>query len=185
MKFETTKGDFTLEVHPEWSPNGAARFKELIEKKYYDECRFFRVVPGFVVQWGMNGDPKVNAEWSEKNFKDDPVKASNTKGLVTYAKSGRPNSRTTQLFINLGDNARLDEIDFAPFAKVTKGMKVVESLNAEYREQPDQGRIKESGNEYLKENFPRLDSIKTARIVKPKKDGGKDKKEDKKEKATE
>ena len=176
VKFETTKGDFVLEVHPEWAPIGAARFKELIEKKYYDECRFFRVIPGFVVQWGMNGDPKVNAEWSEKNIKDDSVKASNKKGFVTFAKSGQPNSRTTQLYINLGDNERLDEYDFAPFAKVKEGMEVVESINAEYREQPSQTLIKSAGNKYLKEEFPRLDSIKKARIFKPKKDGKKESK---------
>lgn len=174
VKFETTAGDFVLEVHPEWAPIGAARFKELVEKKYYDECRFFRVLPGFVVQWGMNGDPKVNAEWSEKKIKDDPVKESNKKGFVTYAKSPAPNSRTTQLFINLRDNERLDELDFAPFAKVKKGMDVVEKINAEYRQDPDQGRIAATGNEYLKENFPRLDSIRKARIVKPKKDGKKE-----------
>lgn len=171
VKFETSKGDFTLEVHPEWAPIGAARFRELVEKKYFDECRFFRVVPGFVVQWGMNGDPKVNAEWAEKSIKDDPVKASNEKGFVTYAASPRPDSRTTQLFINFRDNSRLDDLGFAPFAKVKEGMKIVESLNAEYRELPDQGRISSSGNRYLKENFPRLDFIRKARIVKPKADG--------------
>ncbi len=173
VKFETTKGDFILEVHPEWAPVGAARFKELVEKKYYDECRFFRVLPGFVVQWGMNGDPKVNTEWSEKNIKDDPVNASNKKGFVTFAKSGRPNSRTTQLYINLGDNERLDDLGFAPFAKVKKGMNVVEKINAEYRQDPDQGRIAAAGNEYLKENFPRLDSIRKARVVNPVENGKK------------
>jgi peptidyl-prolyl cis-trans isomerase A (cyclophilin A) len=164
--FETTKGNFTVEVHPDWSQNGAARFRELIELGYYDQCRFFRVVPGFMVQWGMSGDPKMNQQWGENNIPDDAVKKSNTRGYMTFAKTGMPNSRSTQLFINFGDNASLDSQGFSPFAIVTDGMDVVDGINSEYREQPDQNAVRMRGNEYLTQNFPRLDYILKASLVK-------------------
>ena len=165
VQFETTKGNFTVEVHPDWAPIGAARFRELVSVGFYDGCRFFRVLPGFMVQWGMNGDPKVHAPWSENTIQDDPVIKSNLRGYLTFAKTGRPNSRSTQLFINFGDNSRLDADGFAPFAVVTEGMDVVDSINAEYRESPDQNFIRQLGNEYLKQSFPRLDSITKASLI--------------------
>ncbi len=166
VKFETTKGDFVIEVHPDWAPNGAAHVKELIEKKFYDGCGFFRCVDGFMVQFGMNGDPKVQAEWGEKTIKDDPVKRSNKRGFVTYAQTGAPNSRSTQLFVNFGDNSFLDSQRFAPVGVIIEGMTVVDSL-FKTGENPGetQGMIKEQGNEYLKKQYPKLDYIKTARIV--------------------
>ena len=116
-RFETTTGEFVVEVHPDWAPNGAARFRELIESGYYDDCRFFRVVEGFMAQVGMNGDPEVNAQWDRKTIPDDPVVQSNTRGRVTFATSG-PNSRTTQFFINFGDNSSLDVQGFSPIGEV-------------------------------------------------------------------
>lgn len=173
VKFETSKGDVVMEVNRAWSPNGAARFYDAVKAGFYDECRFFRVVPGFVVQWGINGDPKVQEKWRDAEFQDDKVPAkvaaSNTRGFVTFAKSGKPHSRTTQLFINYGDNARLDELGFTPFAKVIEGMEVVDKINSKYRERPDQGAIQQAGNAYLKDEFPDLDFIKKASILEAKK----------------
>lgn len=165
VKFETTAGDFTVECTRRVCPKGADRFHELVEAKFFDECRFFRVVPRFVVQFGINGDPKTQATWREKRITDDPVKMSNRKGTLTFATSG-PNTRTSQLFINLKDNDFLDRSGFSPFGVVTEGMDAVEKITAEYGEKPDQGRIQSMGNEYLKANFPNLDYVKTARIVK-------------------
>ncbi len=170
VKLETSQGDVVLEVHPEWAPRGAARFRELVEAKYYDDVRFFRVVDGFMAQFGMHGDPEVNARWRDKKIKDDPNKQSNTRGMVTFATSGK-DSRTTQLFINFGDNSFLDNQGFSPFAKVVEGMDVVDKLYDGYGEGAPQGRgprqdlIAAQGNEYLNASFPRLDYIKTARIV--------------------
>jgi peptidyl-prolyl cis-trans isomerase A (cyclophilin A) len=163
--FATSKGDFTVEVHREWAPNGADRFHQLIESGYYDECRFFRVVPGFMVQWGINGDPEIQKNWVKATIKDDPVTKSNTRGFITFATSGR-NSRTSQLFINYGDNSRLDAMGFAPFGQVVDGMDVVDAINSQYGERPDQGSIQSSGNAYLNKSFPKLDYIRMARIVK-------------------
>ncbi len=171
VRFETSKGVFVVEVVRKWSPNGADRFHELVKKKFYDGCRFFRVIDGFMAQFGINGDPEVETKWRENNIKDDPVVESNKRGFVSFAKSGRPNSRTTQLFINYTDNSRLDESGFAPFGRVTEGMKVVDSLYDAYGESPSQTRIQRDGNEYLKEMFPKLDYIKKATIVTKKKDG--------------
>lgn len=173
VKFETSKGDVLIGVERAWSPIGAARFYDAVKAGFYDECRFFRVVPGFMVQWGINGDPKVQAKWRDAEIKDDKVPAkdlaSNTRGFITFAKSGKPHSRTTQLFINYGDNARLDEMGFTPFGKVLEGMDVVDKINSKNRERPDQGAIQQAGNAYLKDEFPDLDFIKKATIVEAKK----------------
>lgn len=164
VKFETSCGDFVIEVHREWAPKGADRFHELVTKGFYDECRFFRVVPGFVVQFGMNGDPKVQAEWQDATIEDDTVTQSNTRGFVTFASRG-PDTRTSQIFINFGDNSSLDRRGFFPFGKVVSGMEVVDKINAEYAQKPDQGQIAARGNEYLKEAFPKLDYVKKATIL--------------------
>jgi len=165
---KTSKGDITIHVTRKLAPKGADRFYTAVKAGFYNECRFFRVVPKFVVQFGINGDPEVQKKWRDDPIKDDPVKGSNTKGTITFATAGR-DTRTTQLFINLKDNTRLDDIGFAPFGKVTKGMKVVEKINSEYGERPDQGKIQKEGNAYLKEAYPRLDYIKTATVVTKKK----------------
>ncbi len=165
VKLETSEGDVVLEVHPDWAPIGAAHFKELVEAGYYDDCRFFRVVDGFMAQVGMNGDPKVLGKWRDQTLKDEPVKQSNKPGMVTYAKTGAPNSRSVQFFINYGDNSFLDGQGFSPFAKVVEGMDVVNSFTKKYGEQPDQGMIASKGNEYLNAKFPDLTYIKKATIV--------------------
>jgi len=170
VKFETSAGDFVVEVHRDWAPIGADRFHELVTAKYYDECRFFRVVKGFMAQWGINGTPLVSARWSQMPIKDDRVKESNTAGKITFAMGG-PNTRTTQVFINLADNRRLDAMGFAPFGKVISGMDVVEKIYAVYGdsaprgEGPEQAKIKSQGNPYLEGRFPRLDYIKKATIL--------------------
>jgi len=152
-------------VERDLAPRGADRFYNLVKNGYYDGQRFFRVVPGFVVQWGMHGDPEVTAVWYNARIPDDPVKGSNVRGTVTFATSGA-NSRTTQLFINLGDNSgNLDRQGFAPFGRVADGMQAVDAINAEYGQRPDQGKIHANGNTYLEEKFPNLDYIKTARIA--------------------
>ena len=165
VKFECSNGDFIVEVHPAWAPIGAAHFKKAIQAGIYHGARFFRVLPGFMAQFGIPGDPKVAAKWKNDNIQDEPTKRSNTKGTITYAKSGAPNSRTTQLFINYGNNARLDNMGFAPFGRVIEGMEVVEAINPEYREQPSQGLIQSQGNAYLEKEFPRLDYIKKATLL--------------------
>ena len=164
--FETSKGNFTVEVHREWAPNGADRFHKLVETGFYDDCRFFRVLPDFMVQWGINGDPEVQKNWVKANIKDDRVIKSNKRGFITYAKSSQRDSRTSQVFINYADNSRLDADGFAPFGQVVDGMDVVDAINAQYREQPDQSLVQENGNAYLNKNFPKLDFIKKASIVK-------------------
>jgi peptidyl-prolyl cis-trans isomerase A (cyclophilin A) len=168
VRLETTKGDVVIDVHPEWAPRGAERFRELVEAGYYDDNRIFRVLPGFVVQFGMHGDPKVHRQWSERRFPDDRVKESNRRGYVTFATSGA-NSRTTQVFINLSDNAQLDTMpgSFAPFGEVVEGMEVLEAFNSQYGEEASgqQQRIAAGGNEFLDSEFPGLDSIVKATIV--------------------
>lgn len=170
VEFETTKGNFTIEVHRDWSPNGADRFYTLAKEGFFDDVKFFRAVKGFMVQFGIHGDPKVSAAWRDKRIPDDPVKESNKRGYITFAKPGAPNARTTQFFINFKDNQFLDQSGFSPFGKVTKGMDVVDSLNQEYGEAPSQrqGEIQKEGNAYLEKNFPRLDGIKSAKLVEPK-----------------
>jgi peptidyl-prolyl cis-trans isomerase A (cyclophilin A) len=162
-QFTTTKGVFVIEVHRDWSPLGADRFYNLVKNGFLNNAHFFRVVPGFVVQFGLSPSPAVNKVWKDTVIQDDPVKQTNTKGTVTFASRG-PNTRTSQLFINLGENGRLDGMGFSPFGKITEGMDVVEKLYTGYGEAPDQGRIQTEGKPYLDKNFPLLDSIKLARV---------------------
>ncbi|HEX4809785.1 MAG TPA: peptidylprolyl isomerase [Bryobacteraceae bacterium] len=162
---QTTKGDVTILVHRSWSPLGADHFYQLVNLGFYNGNRFFRVVPDFVVQFGMNGDPATNKQWSDANIPDDPVKVSNKQGTVVFADAG-PNTRSTQIFVNLGDNSRLDATGFSPFGEVIQGMDNVQAFYKDYGESPDQGQIGEKGNAYLQENFPKLDYIKKAYILK-------------------
>jgi peptidyl-prolyl cis-trans isomerase A (cyclophilin A) len=170
VKFSTTKGDFVVEVQREWSPSGADRFYNLVRGGFYDGVRFFRTVRGFMVQFGINGDPAVSKAWKNANIPDDAVKESNRRGFLTFATAG-PNTRTTQVFINFADNTRLDPIGFSPFGKVVSGMEVVDNLYAGYGEGPpggqgpDQDRIEAEGNPYLEKQYPLLDAVKTARLV--------------------
>ena len=164
VTFETTAGNFVLTVYRDWAPRGADRFYNLATNGFYNEQRFFRVVPGFVVQWGMSGDPEITKQWANAHFLDDPVKESNTRGRISFAATNRPNSRTTQVFINLGDNTNLDGMRFAPFGEVTEGIDVVDKINAEYGQQASQGYIAEQGNAYLQEAFPNMDYIKSVRV---------------------
>ncbi len=160
---------FVVEVHRDWAPNGADRFYNLVKNGFYNDTRFFRVISGFMVQFGINGDPKLSQVWRDANIKDDPVKASNKRGNITFATAG-PDTRTTQVFINFGNNAGLDDQGFAPFGQVISGMEVVDALYADYGEGaprgdgPDQGLVQSQGNAYLKKDFPKLDYIKTATI---------------------
>lgn len=167
VKFDTSKGEFIVEVTRAWSPNGADRFYNLAKNGFYDNCKFYRVIEGFMVQFGINGNPKISTALRVAQIKDDPVKQSNTRGYVTFAKTSLPNSRTTQVFINFGDNSRLDSMGFSPFGKVTKGMSVVETLYNQYGDKPtdSQPQIQAEGNAFLEKNYPKLDSIKTATIV--------------------
>ena len=167
VKFHTTKGDFTVQVTRAWAPNGADRFYNLVEHHFYDGATLFRVVPKFVVQFGIPADPRYGKIWANANIKDDPVKESNLPGYITYAQTSAPNSRSTQVFINFGDNSRLDAMNFAPFGKVIEGMSVVESFYGGYADQPTgmQDQITNQGNAFLEKNFPKLDKILTARIA--------------------
>jgi peptidyl-prolyl cis-trans isomerase A (cyclophilin A) len=165
VKFETSKGPFVVEAHRDWAPNGVDRFYQLVQSNFFDNTRFFRVVPNFMVQFGIHADPKVDAQWKDLRIQDDPVTQSNKRGYVTFAQCAQPNCRSTQLFINFKDNAFLDAQSFAPIGTVTEGMEVVDKINAEYGEQPDQGAMHAEGNTYLEKNFPRLDFIRTARVV--------------------
>ena len=164
--FDTSAGPFVVEVHRAWAPKGADRFYNLVKYGYFDNTRFFRVLPNFMVQFGIQGDPRIQAGWREANITDDPVTQSNKRGFITFATAG-PNTRTTQVFINFRDNAPLDPQGFAPFGQVTSGMESVDKINAEYRERPEQGRIQAEGNAYLAKEFPRLDYIRKATIGKP------------------
>ena len=169
-RFTTTKGDFVVEVTRAWAPLGADRFYNLVKNHFYDGAAFFRVLPGFVAQFGLSARPEVSRVWASANIKDDPVTQSNLQGYLTFATAG-PNTRTTQLFINLADNKALDRMGFAAFGKVIEGMDVVQNFYSGYGEGaprgngPDQGRITNEGKAYLDKSFPRLDSIKTAEIV--------------------
>lgn len=152
-----------MEVHPEWAPLGAQRFEELVKDSFFDGARFFRVVPQFIIQFGIAADPKMTKKWDKPIKDDEPVRTNGYK-TVAFATAG-PETRTTQLFINLRSNQVLDKQGFAPFAIVTEGMEIVEKLNAEYGEQPNQKQIEQVGNQYLTRSFPRLDYIRSARII--------------------
>ncbi|MEQ1353928.1 MAG: peptidylprolyl isomerase [Candidatus Acidiferrum sp.] len=168
--FSTTKGDFTVTVTRAWAPKGADRFYNLVKHHFFDNASFFRVLTGFIAQFGLSAYPPVNAAWSKATITDDPVTQSNKKYYVTFATAG-PNTRTTQVFINLADNPRLDGMGFAAFAQVTDGMNVVDTLYAGYGEGapsgggPDQGEIEKQGRSYLDKGWPKLDSIKSAKLV--------------------
>jgi homoserine O-acetyltransferase len=172
MKVDTTAGNFIIEVHREWSPHGADRFYSLVRAKYYDDSRFFRVVPGRWVQFGINGDPKVAQQNRHHTIPDDPLKQHNSRGYVAFSNTG-PNTRSTQVFINLGDNSARNDVEagFAPFGQVVEGMDVVEKLYAGYGEHSGGGmraghqdRIFEGGNSYLDREFPRLDKLLRATV---------------------
>ncbi len=168
-RFETSKGDFVVEVTKDWAPLGAARFHQLVQEGFYGGARFFRVLPGFVVQWGMSGDPAAQSVWSTRMIPDDPVKQSNYRSYLSFAKSA-PNTRTTQVFVNLADNFKLDGLGFSPFGKVISGMEVVDSLYSGYGEGPPVGKgpnqplIAAQGAAYLTKEFPLLDFIRRASI---------------------
>jgi peptidyl-prolyl cis-trans isomerase A (cyclophilin A) len=170
-RFDTSKGTFVLQVHRDWAPNGADRFYNLVKNGFYDNVRFFRVISGFMVQFGISGDPSISAQWRNARITDDPVRQSNRRGFITYAMAG-PNTRTSQVFINFADNSPLDRQGFSPFGQVTSGMNVVDSLYSGYGEGaprgqgPDQGRLQQEGNAYLMKSFPRLDYVKKATIEK-------------------
>lgn len=171
VRFETTKGTFVVEAHRSWSPNGVDRFYNLVRGGFFNEVRFFRVIAGFMAQFGINGDPTIQSAWRDANIVDDPVVRGNTRGRVSFAKTGMPDSRSTQLFINFGDNSRLDEMGFSAIGQVVEGMEVVDALHAGYGEGapggngPDQGRIQAEGNAYLEADFPDLDYIERAVIA--------------------
>jgi peptidyl-prolyl cis-trans isomerase A (cyclophilin A) len=165
VAFKTTRGTFVVTVHRVWAPLGADRFYNLVRAHFFDGVTFFRVVKGFVVQFGISPDPAVSRAWQNATIKDDPVKASNTPGTITFADAG-PSTRTTQVFVNLGNNASLDGQGFSPFGRVTSGMSVVDHLYGGYGEQPtnDQQQMSSQGNAFLRKHFPKLDGIVTARI---------------------
>ncbi len=168
--FDTSAGAFVIEVHRDWSPNGADRFYNLVRRGYFDGLRFFRVIPGFMAQFGISGDPSISSVWRDARIPDDPVKQGNKRGAITFATAG-PGTRTTQLFINLADNAFLDKQGFSPFGQVVTGMDNVQKIYSGYGEGapsgkgPDQGRVQREGNKYLESDFPRLDYIKTITIT--------------------
>jgi len=164
--FKTTKGQFVVDVHRTWAPLAAQRFYNLVKAHFFDGVEFFRVVPKFVVQFGISPYPQVSKAWQNATIPDDPVTVHNTRGAVTFASAG-PNTRTTQVFINLGDNSNLDQTGFAPFAAVVSGMDVVDKLYSGYADTPSskQGEMQTQGNAWLQKNYPKLDSIKTARVT--------------------
>jgi peptidyl-prolyl cis-trans isomerase A (cyclophilin A) len=170
VKFDTSKGTFVVDVHRDWAPVGADRFYNLVKNGFYNDARFFRVISGFMVQFGINANPSLSSKWRTARIADDPVKQSNTRGMITFATAG-PNTRTTQVFINYAGNSSLDGQGFAPFGQVTSGMNVVDALYSGYGEGapsgagPEQGRVQNEGNTYLTASFPKLDYIKSATIV--------------------
>jgi peptidyl-prolyl cis-trans isomerase A (cyclophilin A) len=170
VRFETTKGPIVVKVHRDWAPNGADRFYNLVKIGFYDQAKFFRAIPDFMVQFGISGYPEVAGKWTEARIQDDPVKQGNKRGRITFATAG-PNTRTTQLFINLKDNTNLDGMGFAAFGEVVEGMDVVDQLFMGYGEGapqgkgPAQGRVQERGNAYLEDKFPKLDGIVKATVV--------------------
>jgi peptidyl-prolyl cis-trans isomerase A (cyclophilin A) len=168
VDMDTSKGMVVITVHRDWAPLGADRFYNLVKNGFLDDCRFFRVIDGFMAQFGTNGDPAVTAAWSRTTLKDDPVKGTNKRGFVSFANTGSPNTRGTQMFINYGDNSNLDKLYFAPFGEVTKGMDVADKFYNGYADdaQKQAGRIASEGNAFLTKSFPKLDYIKTATIEK-------------------
>lgn len=165
VRLDTSAGPVVIQVNRDWAPLGADRFYNLVKNGFYDGIRIFRVIPGFMAQGGMSGDPAIQKVWGRANFNDDPVKQSNRRGYVTFAKTGAPNSRSTQFFINYGDNSRLDKDGFAPFGQVVEGMAAVDKFYS-YPNVPDQGMITAEGNTYLQKDYPKLDVIKKATIEK-------------------
>jgi peptidyl-prolyl cis-trans isomerase A (cyclophilin A) len=166
VNFKTTAGNFVVEVDRSWAPNGADRFYNLVRYGFFNGATFFRVVPHFVVQFGLSSNPKINAAWNDANLRDDPVKGSNKTGYLSFASAG-PNTRTTQVFINLADNPRLDAMGFSPFGKVVSGMSAVNKIFSGYGEQPDQNDITSEGKAYTDKSFPKLDKIVSAAISVP------------------
>ncbi|MEO0586813.1 MAG: peptidylprolyl isomerase [Planctomycetota bacterium] len=160
---KTTRGDVTIELYRDWAPQGVDRFYNLASAGYFNDAAFFRIVPDFIVQFGIHADPEVAGKWREARFPDDPVTQTNARGTLTFATAG-PNTRTTQMFINLKDNAFLDGQGFSPIGKVTEGMDVVEALYAGYGERPDQFQIQTRGKAYLDEQFPKLDKIESTAV---------------------
>ena len=170
VKFVTTVGEFTIDATRDWSPRGVDRFHELVTKGFFNEVAFFRVIDGFIVQFGIHGDPDVGSKWRTARIADDEVKESNTRGAISFA-TGGPDTRTTQMFINFRDNPNLDTMGFSPFGRVSKGMDVVDKIyktgeGAPHGQGPSQVRIHGEGNVYLKQEFPRLDYIQSATVVK-------------------
>jgi peptidyl-prolyl cis-trans isomerase A (cyclophilin A) len=169
-KFDTSVGQFVVQVTRAWAPNGADRFYNLVKNGFYNEARFFRAIPNFMVQFGIHADPQVSAVWRNAQIPVDPVKQSNKRGFLTYAMGAKPDTRTTQVFINFRDNSNLDAMGFAPIGQVVTGMDVVDKINTMYGEGaprgkgPDQGRIQAEGNAYLIKSFPKLDYIKAATV---------------------
>lgn len=165
-RFDTSKGAFVIEVHREWAPLAADRFYNLVRNGFYDGTRFFRVRTGFMAQFGLNGDPNIQAAWQRASLRDEPPMKSNTRGYVSFTKENLPNTRFTQIFINYGDNSYLDGQGFAPFGQVVTGMEVVDKLVSPPRDnEPDQRRILREGNGYLQKEFPQLDFVKKAMLV--------------------
>ena len=166
VKFTTTKGPFVVTVHRKWAPRGADRFFNLARAGFYKGQRLFRVIPGFVVQWGISGTPQISHAWERATIRDDPVKHSNRRGTIVFADAG-PNTRTTQVFVNLGDNAQLDGQGFAPFGVVTSGFATLERLYHGYGEGPSnaQTQITQQGEPFLRAHFPKLDRILKTRLV--------------------
>ena len=172
VNFDTSAGTFVVEVNRDWAPHGADRFYNLVKNGFYDGARFFRVISGFMVQFGISGDPAISSVWRTAQIPPDKVKQQNRRGYITFAMAGSPDTRTTQVFINFADNTNLDAQGFAPFGRVVSGMNIVDKLHSGYGEGapsgrgPNQGRIQMEGNAYLEKDFPKLDYIKKATIAK-------------------
>ncbi len=172
VNFDTSAGSFVVTVHRDWAPNGADRFYNLVKNGFFDDARFFRAIPNFMVQFGIHADPAVSKVWRDARLPVDKVTQSNERGYITYAMGGSPDTRTTQVFINFRNNSNLDKMGFAPFGQVTSGMDVVDKIHTGYGEGapsgkgPEQGRIQAEGNAYLMKSFPKLDYIKSATIAK-------------------
>ena len=180
VEFVTTEGPFTVEVRRAWAPRGADRLYNLVRLGFFEGSRFFRVLDGFVAQFGLSGRPAVDSAWRAHPIPDDSVRTTNARGTLTFASAGE-DTRTTQLFVNLADNPRLDGMGFAPVGRVVEGMDVVDALHAGYGEGaprgsgPSQAKIMEEGNAYLERQFPELDHVERARLVEaPSEEGGED-----------